>query len=58
MKSWLSRRARIIVYHSLILPIFDYVDIVWGDEDNAALMNNLAPLQNKAVKSILDCPLH
>ena len=36
--------------------MFDYVDIVWGDKDNAVLINNLKLLQNKAAKTILDRP--
>ena len=41
--------------NSLILPIFDYADILWGDKGNAVLMNNLE-LQNKVNKTILDRP--
>ena len=38
--------------------MFDYADLVWGDKDNAVLMNNLQLLQNKAAKTILDRPFH
>ena len=32
--------------------------MVWGDKDNAVLMNNLQVLQNKAAKLVLDKPLY
>lgn len=38
--------------------MLDYVDVAWGDKDNAAPMNNLQLLQNKAAKLILDKPLY
>ena len=50
-------QARLLFYNSLILPIFDYADIVWGDKNNIGIMNNLQILQNKAAKIILDRPL-
>ena len=58
IKSLLSRSAGILFFNSLILPMFDYADIVWGDKDNAVLMNNLKLLKNKAAKTILDRPFH
>jgi len=33
-------------------------DLVWGDKDNAVLMNNLQVLQNKAAKLVLNKPLY
>ena len=53
VKHLLPRDARIILYNSLILPLFDYVDIVWGDKNNAVLMNQLQVLQNNAARMIL-----
>ena len=41
IKSLLPRSGRILFVNSLILLMFDYADIVWGDKDNAVLMNNL-----------------
>ena len=41
-------------YNGLVLPLFDYADVVWGDKNNIALMNNIQVLQNKAAKIILD----
>ena len=40
IKSLLPRSARILFFNGLILPMFDYTDIMWGDKDNAVLMNN------------------
>ena len=50
--------ASLLYYKSLVLPILDYVDMVWGDKENAVLMNNLQVLQNKAAKLVLDKPLY
>jgi len=47
-------QARLTLYNSLVLPLFDYGDIVWGDKNNSTLMENLQTLQNKAAKIILD----
>ena len=49
----LTLHARLALYQSLILPLFDYGDI-WGDKNNATSMNNLQIQQNKAAKIILD----
>ena len=58
IKHLLPYNARLLYYNSLVLPIFDYADLVWGDKDNAVLMNNLQVLQNKAAKLILNKPLY
>lgn len=47
-----------LFYNGLVLPLFDYADNVWGDKNNATLMNNVQLLQNKAAKIILDRPIH
>ena len=44
--------------HSLVMPLFDYADLVWGDKHNVTLMTSLQVLQNKAAKIILDKPLY
>ena len=31
--------ARLLYHQSLVLPILDYADMVWGDKDNAVLIN-------------------
>ncbi len=54
IKHLLPRYARLLFYKSLILPLFDYGDLVWGDKNNDVLMGNLQILQNKAAKVILD----
>ena len=36
-----------VFYNSLVLPIFDYADLVWGDKDNVSLMKALQILQKK-----------
>ena len=45
--------TRITLYNSLVRPLFDYGDSIWGDKGNATLMNDLQLLQNKAAKIIL-----
>ena len=50
--------ARLHYHKSLVPPILDYADMVWGGKDNAVLMNNLQVLQNKAAKLVLDEPLN
>ena len=47
-------KDRLTIYNSLILPLFDYADIIWGDKNSSTLMEQLQILQNKAAKSILD----
>ena len=54
IKYFLPYNARLLFYNSLVLPIFDYADLVWGDKDNVSLMKELQILQNKAAKLILD----
>ena len=54
IKHLLPRSSRLLYYNSLILPIFDYADIIWGDKNNKVLMNSLQILQNKAANIILD----
>ena len=54
IKHLLPFTARLLFYNSLVLPVFDYDDLVWGDKNNVTLMNDLQVLQNKAAKIILD----
>ena len=58
IKHLLPHRARLLFYNSLVLPLFDYGDLVWGNEDNTMLMENRLILQNKAAKVVLDHSLH
>ena len=57
VKQMLPLQSRLTLYNSLVLPLFDYSDIVWGDK-NFTLMENLQILQNKAAKIILDRHRH
>ena len=54
VRYFLPLEARITLHNSLISPLFDYADIVWGDRNNEVLMNYLQTLQNKACKIILN----
>ena len=47
-----------LFYNSLVMPLFDYANLVWGDKHNVTLMVSLQVLQNKAAKIILDRPLY
>ena len=51
-------KSRLLFYYSIVMPLFDYADLVWGDKHNVILMNGLQVLQNKAAKIILDKPLY
>ena len=57
-KHLLPFQARLLFYNSVVLPIFDHADLVWGDKNNATIMNDLQIMQNKAAKIILDKPLY
>ena len=54
IKYLLPIEARQTIYNSLIIPLFDYGDILWGKKNNETLMNQLQTLQNKAAKVLLD----
>ena len=45
IKHLLPFTARLLFYNSLVLPVFDYGDLVWGDKNNVILMNDLQVLQ-------------
>ena len=34
-------RACILFYKSLVMPLFEYADLVWGDKRNVSLMSSL-----------------
>ena len=46
----------ITLYNSLVRPLFDFGDTIWGDKGTATLVNELQLLQNKAAKIILGLP--
>ena len=54
VRQMLPLQSRLTLYNSLVLPLFDYGDTVWGKKYNFTLMENLQILQNKAAKIILD----
>ena len=58
IKHLLPFSARLLFYNSLVMPLVDYADLVWGDKHNVTLMSSLQVLQNKAAKIILDRPLY
>ena len=49
----LPQQSRITLYNALMLPLFDYANIIWGDKNDVTLMDSLQILQNKAAKVIL-----
>ena len=56
VKHLLPMSARLTLYNSLIMPLFDYADIVWGDKNNVQLMNHVQVMQNNAARLILEFP--
>ena len=58
IKHLLPFRARLLFYKSLVMPLFEYADIVWGDKHNVTLMSSLQVLQSKGAKIILNRPLY
>ncbi len=58
IKAFIPLKTRLISYNALILPLFDYGDIIWGDKNNSSLMDQLQVLQNKAATTILDLPTY
>ena len=50
--------ARVLFYNSLVLPVFDYGDLAWGNKNHVTLMNDLQVLQKKAANIILERPLY
>ena len=40
IKFLLPIQARLTLYNTLVLPLLDYSDIVWGDKNNSTLMNH------------------
>ena len=58
VKQLLPVKSREIMYNTMIQPILDYGDIVWGDRFNQTQMDRLQVLQNKAAKIILNKPVY
>jgi len=45
IKHLLPFELRILFYKSLVMPLFEYADLVWGDKNNVTLMSSLQVLQ-------------
>ena len=58
IKHLLPFSARLHFYNTLVMPLFDYADLVWGDKHNVTLTTSLKVLPNKAAKIILHRPLY
>ena len=58
IKHILLFRACLLLYKSLVMLLFEYANLVWGDKHNITLMYSLQVLQNKAAKVILNRPLY
>ena len=56
IRNLLSLQTGVTLYNTLILPLFDYGDVIWGDENNDSIMSGLQILQNKAAKVLLGHP--
>ena len=48
--------GRLLKLH--FFTLFDYAELVWGDQHNVTLMTSLQVLHNKAAKIIFDRPLY
>jgi len=57
VRNLLPFQARVTLYNTLILPLFDYGDLVWGDKNNLTIMSALQVLQNNAAKVLLRLPI-
>ncbi len=53
----LPRQELVTLYNSIVLPLMDYGDLIWGDKNNKLLMKDLQIMQNKAAKVILGLPI-
>ena len=44
IKHLLPFSACLVFYNSLVMPLFDYADLIWGDKHNVTLMTSLQVL--------------
>ena len=58
VKHLLPRESRELVFKTMIQPVLEYGDFVWGDRFNNTLMQRLQALKNKSAKVFLDKPLY
>ena len=54
IKHLLPVYARMIYVSTMVISIFEYAGIIWGDKNNKVLMGRIHFLQNKAAKLVLD----
>ena len=57
VRFFLPKKELTTLYNSIILPLFDYADVICGDKSNKGLMEDLQILQNKAGKVTLRMPM-
>ena len=50
----IPRAQRLTLVNTMIIPLFDYGDTVWGDRNNQCLMKTLHVLHNKCAKIVLN----
>ena len=50
IKHFLPVFARKIYVSTMVIPILEYVSIVWGDKNNKVVMDSIQVLQNKTAK--------
>ena len=58
VKHLLTEKARKLVVCTVIVPILDYGNLVWGDWNNKTLTDSLQLLQHKAAKIVFNRSLH
>ena len=58
IKHLLFLHIRKILVNTMIFPILQYANIVWGDKNSVVLMNLIQTLQSRAAKLILDRPIY
>ena len=56
IKDILPLQTRVTLYNTLILPLFHYGDVIWGDKNNETIMSESQILQNKAAIGLLGHP--
>jgi hypothetical protein len=56
-KICLPTDSRLTHFCCLVLPLFNYGDVIWGDKNNISLMNDLQVQQSNAPKIILNKPI-
>ena len=49
IKHLLPKKARNVFVSFMVLPFYDYCDIIWGDWNSKVLMDSLQVLHNKIV---------